>query len=590
MGAAGCSDYGISGSASDNEGGDPAPEVLGSCDLTPPGPPTVASPGVCVSEPQPGTFTPVVEWQWSNNELHVGFDQVMAQPVVANLNDDNGDGQIDAADVPDIVFASYAGMEFRGAGALVAVSGATKDLLWSIREVGGHQPYATTSVAVGDLEADGVPEIVFSSLDGVTAVHSDGSLAWHADVEAHMFGMPAIGDIDADGIAEVMYGRTVIGADGGIVWAGAEGGGAFASSYAADLDGDGLSEVVAGAVVYSHDGTVRFHNPFGDGLTALGDLDRDGRPELITVGDHQVGVIDDEGIVLWTFPLSDFGGGPPTVADFDGDGEPEIGVASKEFYRVLDADGTELWANAVQDYSSGKTGSSVFDFEGDGGAEVVYADEETLWVFDGATGEVEMAWDHHSSGTLMEYPVIVDIDSDGSAEIIVANNHFFSQESTGIVIIGDADDSWAPARPVWNQHAYSVTNIADDGSVPVNLAPNWNSFRAGSDHTTEGYDQPDLAIGEPTVCSAECHDERLVAWVPVVNQAEATARDVVVEIGAERFVLGELAGGTGTWAGPVMLSTSELEEGVEMFVTSAGALECDLADNRRTWTRMSCAG
>ena len=50
------------------------------------------------------------------------------------------------------------------------------------------------------------------------------------------------------------------------------------------------------------------------------------------------------------------------------------------------------------------TGSSVFDFEGDGAAEVVYADEETLWIFDGATGTIEMAWTEHGSGTRFEYP------------------------------------------------------------------------------------------------------------------------------------------------------------------------------------------
>src|SRR5205085_11574491 len=105
----------------------------------------------------------------------------------------------------------------------------------------------------------------------------------------------------------------------------------------------------------------------------------------------------------------------------------------------------------VQDYSSAVTGSSVFDFEGDGAAEVVYADEQTLWVYDGGSGAVELALDSHSSGTLMEYPLIVDVDHDGAAEIVVASNDYAFAGSHGITAIGDARGTWAPGRPIWNQ-------------------------------------------------------------------------------------------------------------------------------------------
>ena len=54
-----------------------------------------------------------------------------------------------------------------------------------------------------------------------------------------------------------------------------------------------------------------------------------------------------------------------------------------------------------------------------------------------------VAWNEHDSGTRFEYPTIVDIDKDGSAE-------FFSPEEEmqifGLRVIGGDDDSWAPAR------------------------------------------------------------------------------------------------------------------------------------------------
>ena len=40
-------------------------------------------------------------------------------------------------------------------------------------------------------------------------------------------------------------------------------------------------------------------------------------------------------------------------------------------------------------------------------------------------------------------------------------------------------EGWAPARRIWNQHAYSVTNINEDGSLPTMSARN-PSFAIGA--------------------------------------------------------------------------------------------------------------
>ncbi|EKU96918.1 hypothetical protein Lepto7375DRAFT_0844 [Leptolyngbya sp. PCC 7375] len=110
------------------------------------------------------------------------------------------------------------------------------------------------------------------------------------------------------------------------------------------------------------------------------------------------------------------GGGPPTIADFDGDGEPEIGVAGSNLYVALETDGSIKWTSPTRDASSAATGSSVFDFDGDGKAEVVYNDELNLRIYDGNDGTVIYSLPN-SSGTLLEYPLIVDVDADGEAEI-----------------------------------------------------------------------------------------------------------------------------------------------------------------------------
>jgi len=54
----------------------------------------------------------------------------------------------------------------------------------------------------------------------------------------------------------------------------------------------------------------------------------------------------------------------------------------------------------------------------------------------------------------------------------------------GIRIYADAQDRWADSRGIWNQHAYAVTNVNDDGTIPsaAQARRNWqvsglNDFR-----------------------------------------------------------------------------------------------------------------
>ena len=79
-------------------------------------------------------------------------------------------------------------------------------------------------------------------------------------------------------------------------------------------------------------------------------------------------------------------------------------------------DGTLLATHEAHDYS-GSVACSAFDFDGDGAYELLWQDELNLWVIDGRTGETRIQWPL-ASGTAHEYPTIVDVDGDGSAEIL----------------------------------------------------------------------------------------------------------------------------------------------------------------------------
>src|SRR5690606_11727615 len=174
-------------------------------------------------------------------------------------------------------------------------------------------------------------------------------------------------------------------------------------------------------------------------------------------------------------------GGPPTIADFDGDGRPEIGVAGGYSYSVYDlarpredtsgitpapAQGQLFvrWTKVTQDRSSNATGSSVFDFQGDGSAEVVYQDECNVWVYSGTDGRTQLQLPN-TTGTIHEYPLVVDVDGDGNSEILVVANDSNAAGDCpgqtarrGLYMYGDANDRWVPTRKVWSQHTYHITN------------------------------------------------------------------------------------------------------------------------------------
>ncbi|HMV67060.1 MAG TPA: VCBS repeat-containing protein, partial [Myxococcota bacterium] len=206
----------------------------------------------------------------------------------------------------------------------------------------------------------------------------------------------------------------------------------------------------------------------GDGMIGIANLDDDPEGEVIVSSYNTVRALDTDGKRMWGpyTPTNANIVSPSAIGDIDLDGRPEIIVAGGNQLIALNHDGTELWSVPVQD-ESGATGASIFDFEGDGIPEVVYIDEIQMIAVDGRTGATKFYSDEHKSATMMDYPIVADVDGDDHAEIVVCHQGF----GLALSVYGDEDDSWRPARPVWNQHAYSITNIADDFSIPPTVPP-----------------------------------------------------------------------------------------------------------------------
>ncbi|MEQ1569753.1 MAG: FG-GAP-like repeat-containing protein, partial [Myxococcota bacterium] len=511
--------------------------------------------GDCTAPPPTGTFTPVVEWR----DESIG--PAYTTPVVGQLTDDDGDGDVDGDDTPDIVVSS-------AAGTMVAVSGDGSGTHWSVPNLGSEPATA----ALGDLDGDGDADVAVAGNGFVGAVNGQtGAVQWLAtDLAINVkpvCGGVGIADLDGNGKAEVVLGNLIFdGRTGGLRGTGPHGIGSGHSSalaafgVAADIDADGDQEVVVGNALYDIDGNALWFNGQPDGFVAVANFDDDVQGEIVVSWfPGNVRLQDDDGSVAWQVGPNLTGPtiGPPTVADFDGDGEPEIGVAGNNVYVVLETDGSTKWTRAVQDFSSGFTGSSVFDFEGDGKAEVVYADENDVWVFDGATGAVKLQQPEHSSATCSEYPSVADVDGDGHAEIVYTSSAYSGPEN-GLRVIGDLDDSWMTGREWWNQHGYAITNIGGDGVAPADPLPNWpsyNNFRSGDVTAVTGNRQADASIAAGDACDLQCGEGHLYVVVHVGNAgADDLPAGVPVTVWTAR---GSVAEALATWRTPAALSPGQ---------------------------------
>lgn len=482
----------------------------------------------CKSEPQIGVFKPVVEWKKSVWAVDPDANRVIMAPLVVSLDDDNDDGEVNADDTPDIVYVTY-NINTQGPATVRAMSGDGSKELWSSVDAA----CGATGLAAGDIDGDGLVEIVGVTADlRIRAFEHNGAIKWttaltYENDMAFCYSAPAIADMDGNGDPEVIVGRVILNSDGTERGKGMFGTGApqFASaSFAADIDGDGEQEVVVGNALYTIDGGAIWSNGQPDGYPAVADFDADGKPEIVVSSIDTVRLQGGGGGVLWSVNNPAGAGGPPTIADFDGDGAPEIGIAGKIGYVVFDTDGAVLWQQPTQDASSAITGSTVYDFEGDGVADVVYADEITLYVYSGKNGAIKLQYTDHANATLIEYPLVADVDGDGHAEIVVVHSGYYGPE-LGITVLGDMDESWRPGRKIWNQHAYSITNVEDNGAIPKVPAPNWvshNNFRSGDLSPPDGLAAPNLAVVAPDGCLNECiGGAQATVWFQIGNKGAA---------------------------------------------------------------------
>ena len=513
-----------------------------------------------------------VLWQTTSTQ-GVGFCD-WTGPAIHDLDDDGK---------PEVIFfgAVYNGQTGE---ALDETLGASSDSSGV-----GHIP------VVADVDNDGIPELITGqqlySWDKATHhwMAKRGLPGALGQVAVGDFGTyPVSGQDDRtrlDGIAEVALvfqgvahvfntaGREVFTATlRGVGGPAGEGG----PPVIADFDGDGRAELgVAGATAY--------HVLDPDCAMRAGAM-----PDAASCASRAI-----DG-VLWTSAA--VGTIPGASAfDFDGDGKAEAVYGDRCFTRIYDGTTGRVLASHARTSCTFYEYPVVADSDGDLRAELITTSNASCGaacpaidpLFDG----VACIDDHDCSAA-------THCRSDGGAAIglcrctqdaecgdgyacrdpsagpaaagkVCRAAHPMTALS-GVHVLTDAADRWVPARPIWNQHAYCVTNVDVAGAVPRTSAwqRNWaqaglNSFRQNAPvDAAAAHARPDLTVrqakatcvgGTPTVVAEVCNRgaSALPAGVPVAVYASTTPSKLRCEAATlETLKPGGCATVSCVWVGP----------------------------------------
>ncbi|MGC4023348.1 MAG: gliding motility-associated C-terminal domain-containing protein [Cyclobacteriaceae bacterium] len=391
-------------------------------------------------------------------------------------------------------------------------------------------------VVIGNIDNSNCAWVFTSGGNYIYAYDCNLNQKWKSTLLSSAPWQFGLADFDNDGKIEIYSRDEIIDAHTGIrMVKGTDAANIVGEPLAVDMIGDSKLELVAGLRIYSVNDLKRaslpsqdkgsltltasvssFYIRQGQSSTSVADYNLDGFLDVIASGSDG-GQDANTTVFLWDYHNDPTGAavkkyidknsasvfiagctnasctcykngwqngtGRINIADIDGDGNLNATYVSGKYLYALDQNWNLKWRVVVNEETSGYTGCTVYDFNGDGAAEVVYRDEQFLYIINGNDGSVNTQ-QQCIARTQVEYPIVADVNGDGATELCVtcgfndalawANFCDITYSKNSCVrVFQSASIPWVPSRKLWNQHAYFNVNVNDDLTIPKYMQKPW---------------------------------------------------------------------------------------------------------------------
>lgn len=352
-------------------------------------------------------------------------------------------GDINLDGIPDIVFPSYSHQSYEQAGILRALSGDDGHELFSVGAPNWVKPIS--SPVIVDLDNDGAPEVIAEKIGGgLYAFTGAGVLKYESPAFANPQhgSMPAATDLNQDGVPEIVVGRYVLSNNLATVTdLGSGAGGSdqpLLGSVVADVDLDGKPEVIAGNTLYAAAGGIEAQNGGVPALSSVGVGNCDADPLA------EIAVVDpfNGGRVYLLDHQMNLVWGPVAVPGSAGD-----------------------WANGGP--------PTIADVDGDGKAEIGVGGSRNYVVYD-QDGTVLWQQPTHDSSSGFTVASAFDLNEDGYLDLIYGDEvalYVFSGPDGAVLLQQTQASITGFELPV-------VVDVDADGHAEIVVAAN-NAFCPG---------------------------------------------------------------------------------------------------------------
>jgi RHS repeat-associated protein len=511
----------------------------------------------CRKTPDSVDYTPQIKWAWRDT---AGWQtNVLLMPLVARINDDNGDGIVDENDIPDVIVSAYSNAT--ATGKIVVLDGISGRQIWS-KSVNA---WGRTNPAIGDIDNDGKPEIVFEQTPGdygwnrrITILDNEGNekfssdWIWYGSLTIGSGNWPAIHDLDGDGQSEITFANNIFDNKLNLIYPN-KFNPIFTKNIPIDNDFDGYQDLygndfVNNQVVFSN---IQFksrskitapnniigypmvvgfetndsafiisedtkqhtnnHNNWIGGATLSnlnGTLKTIYPDRYVTFKNHPHTwespidtrtFLDGSGDSAFLFRL----GNMSVTYPYDISHAKDLPFLSKlnlfdssYTYKIYDRPDTIFIHNVHFNYV--RSTGTLFDFNDDGKNEFILSTMDSILIVDQDFKTLSQI--SVPTNNLSWQSTVADVDLDGHADLVVGMTSVsnFVTGQNGIVVY--SNPTWVGARSIFNQTDYSVTNVNDDGSIPKFPTPSWKANNTFGFQCAEGhYACADISASFPQI-------------------------------------------------------------------------------------------